>query len=135
MPPFGPPAPVQFSTGQDGLRPGPFWPAETADGEAVGQRYEERKPRILSTLREPSAVAAREAPPDEAKKMNTGIPMKKKLKMLQTWICGECGLRKGYMDPEVTQAAAAFLECENCGKATPHLNSFRNDTYEIRVPA
>lgn len=67
--------------------------------------------------------------------MNTGIPMKKTLKMLQTWVCEDCGLRRGYMDPEVTKAATAFLECTNCAKARPHLNTFRNETYEIRIPA
>lgn len=67
--------------------------------------------------------------------MNTGIPMKKKLKMLQTWICGECGLRRGYMDPGVTQAATADLECANCRNARLHHNTWRNDTYEIQVPA
>ena len=93
-------------------------------------RCEERKPRI--PYRAPSAVAARETPPDEAK-MITPLPMKIVRKMLQTWICSSCGLRRGYMDPGVSQDATAHLECKSCGKTRLHHNTWRNDTYDIEL--
>jgi len=75
---------------------------------------------------------AHEALPDEAM-THTTLPMKIVRKTLQTWICGECGLRRGYMDPGVTQAATAGLECTNCAKARLHHNSWRSDVYDIEL--